>query len=102
MVAATRLDRTDLERRARALAAAGDPVRLAMLTLLARHRALCVCEIQAAFPLGQPTVSHHLRVLREAGVVDVVRRGRWAYYSVRRDALADLARGMLALTRSEV
>ncbi len=101
MVAATRLDRRDLAQRAEALAAVGDPVRLAMVTLLARHQALCVCEIQTAFDLGQPTISHHLKVLREVGLVTVERRGLWAYYSLRRDALSDLAQDLLTLARPQ-
>ena len=53
---------------------------------------VCVCELTPLFDVGQPTVSHHLKVLREAGVVDSVRRGLWAYYFVRPEALEDLAR----------
>lgn len=77
------------------LAALGDETRLKMIRLLAGHDSLCVCELQAAFDLGQPTISHHLRILREAGVVDVLRRGTWAYYSLRRDALDSLGRRLL-------
>ena len=49
-----------------------------------------MCVLQQAFDLGQPTVSHHLRILREAGLVDVARRGTWAYYSIRQGALRGL------------
>ncbi|MDR7542847.1 MAG: metalloregulator ArsR/SmtB family transcription factor [Armatimonadota bacterium] len=69
------------------LEALGDPVRLGIVELLSRHERLCVCEIATAFDVAQPTVSHHLRVLREAGLVDVVRRGHWAYYGLRRETI---------------
>jgi ArsR family transcriptional regulator len=77
------------------LAALGDETRLKMVQLLAGHDSLCVCELQQAFDLGQPTISHHLRILREAGLVDVVRRGTWAYYSLRRDAIERVVRDLL-------
>ncbi|MDR5683305.1 MAG: metalloregulator ArsR/SmtB family transcription factor [Armatimonadota bacterium] len=83
------------ERDARVFAALGDPVRLAIARLLARHPALCVCEIQGAFDLAQPTISHHLKVLRDAGLVEVARRGTWAYYSLRRDTVKRLAQGLV-------
>lgn len=69
------------------LGALGDPIRLGIVQLLSRHDRLCVCDIAEAFPVEQPTISHHLRVLREAELVDVVRQGHWAYYGLRRDAL---------------
>jgi ArsR family transcriptional regulator len=58
-----------------------DPTRLRMLDLLARQgESLCVCHITEQFPIHQPTISHHLRLLREAGLVDCEKRGVWAYY----------------------
>ncbi|HSH80331.1 MAG TPA: metalloregulator ArsR/SmtB family transcription factor [Herpetosiphonaceae bacterium] len=67
------------------------PVRLQILAILARQDAqVCVCDIEAAVPVKQPTVSHHLRLLREAGLIDCERHGLWAYYFVNRDALAAL------------
>jgi ArsR family transcriptional regulator len=67
------------------------PVRLQILTILARSSSqVCVCDLEAAVPVKQPTVSHHLRLLREAGLIDCERHGLWAYYFVRRDALATL------------
>jgi ArsR family transcriptional regulator len=81
------LDRQAVAASSARLAALGDPVRLGIVELLSRHERLCVCDIVAAFDVAQPTVSHHLRVLREAGLVDVVRRGHWAYYGLRREAL---------------
>jgi ArsR family transcriptional regulator len=58
-----------------------DPTRLRMLDLLAQQGdSLCVCHITGQFPIHQPTISHHLRLLREAGLVDCEKRGVWAYY----------------------
>jgi ArsR family transcriptional regulator len=91
------LDRDAVERAAGPLAALGDPMRLGIVLLLAKHARLCVCDIAAAIPVGQPTVSHHLRVLREAALVDVERRGPWAYYGLRRDALKDVVGRLIAL-----
>jgi ArsR family transcriptional regulator len=96
-VARTRFDAAEVARSAAALAALGDETRLVMVRLLSQHEALCVCELQQAFDLGQPTISHHLRILREAGLVDVRRLGTWASYSLRRSALRDLARALSAL-----
>jgi ArsR family transcriptional regulator len=66
-----------------------------IILLLAQHEALCVCELQQAFDVEQSTISHHLKVLREANLVDVERRGTWAYYSLRRKALKELTRTLL-------
>jgi ArsR family transcriptional regulator, arsenate/arsenite/antimonite-responsive transcriptional repressor len=78
-----RLDRdrvTALTGVAKALA---DPVRLQVVDVLRRQAGeVCVCDLQALFDISQPTLSHHLRKLREAGLVGVVRRGPWAYYYV--------------------
>jgi ArsR family transcriptional regulator, arsenate/arsenite/antimonite-responsive transcriptional repressor len=61
--------------------ALSDPVRLRLLSLIAsRHGETCVCDLLGAFDVGQSTISHHLRVLREAGLVDCQRRGTWVYY----------------------
>jgi DNA-binding transcriptional ArsR family regulator len=63
------------------LKALADPTRLRMLDLLAQQRApLCVCEINEHFAQRQPTISHHLRILREAGLIDCEKRGVWGYY----------------------
>lgn len=72
---------TDL---ARAFKALGDPVRLRLLSLIASRGGdeVCVCELTPAFDLAGPTISHHLKVLREAGLVDCQRRGTWVYYWV--------------------
>jgi ArsR family transcriptional regulator len=75
----------------------GHPIRLQILAMLAQHGgAICVCDLEAALPVKQPTVSHHLRLLREAGLIASERRGLWAYYAVRRDVLAALRARILA------
>jgi len=81
------------ERVAPLLKAMGDPVRLRLVSLIAAHESgeACVCDLNDAFDLSQPTISHHLKVLHEAGLLDRTKRGTWAYYSVRREALRDLA-----------
>ena len=72
--------------------ALGDPVRLQLVDVLRRHAGeVCVCELVPLFELSQPTVSHHLKVLRDAGIVGSRRRGLWAYYYVNRDALEALS-----------
>jgi len=75
------------------LKALADPVRLRLLSLIAAHEGgeACVCDLNDAFDLSQPTISHHLKQLHEVGLLDRDKRGTWVYYSVRREALADLA-----------
>jgi ArsR family transcriptional regulator len=69
------------------------PVRLQLLDVLARNEGrVCVCDLEAAVPVKQPTVSHHLRLLREAGLVDSEKVGQWVYYRIRRDAARALRR----------
>ena len=73
---------------ARLLKALADPTRLRILSLLSRHEGeVCVFEIVESFTLEQPTISHHLRILRDAGLVDCRKKGLWAYYYVRRESL---------------
>jgi ArsR family transcriptional regulator, arsenate/arsenite/antimonite-responsive transcriptional repressor len=64
--------------------ALGDPVRLRLLSLIASHPGgqACVCEISSSFDVSQPTISHHLKMLRSAGLLDCERRGTWVYYWV--------------------
>ena len=72
--------------------ALGDPIRLQLVDVLRRHAGkVCVCELVPLFDLSQPTVSHHLKVLRDAGLVDCERRGLWAYYYVTPDATKELS-----------
>jgi len=72
--------------------ALGDPVRVQLVDVLRRHAGkVCVCELVALFTLSQPTVSHHLKVLRDAGIVGSARSGLWAYYYVLPGALEELS-----------
>ena len=72
--------------------AIGDPVRQRLLSLIASAGSeTCVCDLNDAFDLTQPTISHHLKVLREAGLVSSERRGTWVYYRLDPEALARLA-----------
>lgn len=89
---------------ARMFKALGDPVRLRLLSLVASHAGgeACVCDISPAFDLSQPTISHHLKVLREAGLLDCERRGTWVYYSVIPAALQQLSAVLNAAESAEV
>jgi ArsR family transcriptional regulator len=80
------------EQVARLLKALADPVRLRLMSLVASHEGgeACICELNDAFDLSQPTISHHMRVLHEAGLVDRDKRGVWVYYKIRPQALASL------------
>src|SRR4051794_16923291 len=72
--------------------ALGDPIRLELVDVLRKHAGkVCVCELVPLFDVSQPTLSHHLKKLREAGIVDSERRGLWAYYYVLPDALKELS-----------
>jgi ArsR family transcriptional regulator len=81
------------ERISALLKALADPVRLRLLSLVAAHagQEACVCDLNEAFDLSQPTISHHLKVLHEVGLLERSKRGTWVYYSVRGETLADLA-----------
>jgi ArsR family transcriptional regulator, arsenate/arsenite/antimonite-responsive transcriptional repressor len=84
--------RAEADRMAVVAKALGDPIRLQLVDVLRKHAGkVCVCELTPLFDVGQPTVSHHLKVLREAGVVDSERRGLWAYYYVVPEALKELS-----------
>ena len=75
------LDATQITSLADRLKALADPTRLRMLDLLVQHgQTLCVCDITSQFALHQPTISHHLRILREAGLIHGDKRGVWMYY----------------------
>lgn len=78
---------------ARVFKALGDPVRLRLLSLIASHEGgeSCVCDLTGVFDLTGPTISHHLKVLREAGLITGDRRGTWIYYRVEPDALQRLS-----------
>jgi len=75
------------------LKALADPVRLRLMSLVASHPGgeACVCDLTGAFDLSQPTISHHLKVLHDTGLMDREKRGVWVYYRARTGALASLA-----------
>ena len=81
------LDPAQAEVVAHLLKALADPVRVRLMSLIAAAGEACVCDLSAPFGVSQPTISHHLRVLRDAGLVDAERRGTWVYYRARREAL---------------
>jgi len=86
------VERREAERMAKIAKALADPVRLQLVDVLRRHAGkVCVCELVPLFDLSQPTVSHHLKVLRQAGIVDSERLGLWAYYFVIPQALGELS-----------
>ena len=86
------LPREEAERLARLLKAVADPTRLQLLSLIQASSTgeACVCDLTEPFDLSQPTVSHHLKIMVEAGILHRERRGSWAYYSVNPDGLQDL------------
>ncbi len=72
--------------------ALADPIRLQLVDVLRKHAGkVCVCELVPLFDVSQPTLSHHLKVLRDAGIVDSERRGLWAYYYVNPEPLEDVS-----------
>ncbi len=86
------VDRAHALRIADVAKAIGDPIRLQLIDVLRNHAGeVCVCELVPLFDVSQPTLSHHLGKLRDAGIVDSERRGLWAYYYVRTDALKELS-----------
>jgi ArsR family transcriptional regulator, arsenate/arsenite/antimonite-responsive transcriptional repressor len=87
------LSREQAELVAPLLKALADPVRLRLMSLVASHPGgeACVCDLNEAFDLSQPTISHHLKVLHEAGLLNREKRGVWVYYRARTQALASLA-----------
>ena len=79
------------ERIAEAAKLLSDPVRVQVVGLLRDAEGeVCQCELQPLFSISQPTMSHHLKKLADAGVVEVQRRGKWAYYTINEDALEEL------------
>ena len=86
------LSQDDAERIAPLLKALADPARLRLLSLVASHEGgeACVCDLNDAFDLSQPTISHHLKVLHDSGLLDREKRGVWVYYRVNPQALSDL------------
>jgi len=85
------VERQEAVRLAEIAKALGDPVRLQLIDVLRKHAGkVCVCELVPLFDIAQPTLSHHLKKLRDAGLVDSERQGLWAYYYVVPGALNDL------------
>jgi len=91
-VVGSALDEHDADVLAQAFSALGDPVRLRLLNLIADspEGAICVCDLVPAVGRSQPTVSHHLRILGDAGLVEGERRGKWVWYSINRGRLVEL------------
>ncbi len=87
------LDEAECVPLARMFKALGDPVRLRLVSLIASHSGgeACVCDISGTFDLSQPTISHHLKTLRSAGLLECERRGSWVYYRVIPAALQELS-----------
>ena len=87
------LDEATAATLAQVFRALGDPVRLRLVSLIGAHQGgeMCVCDLTSAFDLTQPTISHHLRILREAGLIGSQRRGTWVYYRLLPDALERMA-----------
>jgi ArsR family transcriptional regulator len=84
------VDRARADHMARVAKALGDPIRLQLVDVLRKHAGkVCVCELTPLFDVAQPTVSHHLKVLRDAGIVASERQGLWAYYYVLPEGLEE-------------
>jgi ArsR family transcriptional regulator len=84
----------DAETLSRVLAALADPVRLRLLSIVASQGEVCSCDLEAPLAKSQPTVSHHTRVLAEAGLLRGVKRGRWMWWSVDPDRLASVRQAL--------
>ncbi|OAR22788.1 transcriptional regulator [Streptomyces sp. ERV7] len=93
-LSAAPLDEDQAAELAKVFKALGDPVRLRLMSMIASRGdggEVCVCELTPAFDLSQPTISHHLKLLRQAGLIDCERRGTWVYYWVLPGVLDRLA-----------
>ncbi|MBP1468377.1 winged helix-turn-helix transcriptional regulator [Candidatus Chloroploca sp. M-50] len=94
---APRLDAAEARRISNDLAILAHPIRLQILDLLAQYQGqVCVCDLEAALPVKQPTVSHHLKILREAGLITAERQGLWIYYSICCDTVQTMRERLLA------
>jgi ArsR family transcriptional regulator, arsenate/arsenite/antimonite-responsive transcriptional repressor len=93
----------DLSQEAALFWALADPARVAIIATLARsEHEVCVCDFTAGLELNQSTISHHLKLLRDAGLVTSVRRGTWGYYSLAPDAQERLAAALASVLRTKV
>src|SRR5688500_5848831 len=98
-VAVAPLPEGERDRLVAILRALGEPTRLEIMRLIAaQSEPICVCDVVERFQLQQPTISHHLKVLREAGLVTVSRRGVWAYYAADPRGLSALGQACAAIT----
>lgn len=88
------LDARDADLLAGALKVLADPARLRLLSLIADEGEICVCDLTEPLGLSQPTVSHHLKVLQQAGLLEREQRGKWAFYRAVKGPLKDLARAL--------
>lgn len=90
------LSEDEAEQAARVFKALADPTRVRLLSMVAASagREACVCDLTGSLNLSQPTISHHLKVLKDAGLLERERRGSWAYYRLRPEALAVLSRAL--------
>ncbi|HEY8001522.1 MAG: ArsR/SmtB family transcription factor [Vicinamibacteria bacterium] len=86
------IERDQAERMGEVAKALGDPIRMQLVDVLRKHAGkVCVCELVPLFDVSQPTLSHHLKKLRDAGIVDSERQGLWAFYYVKPEALKELS-----------
>ena len=85
------MDATSAEQLAATFKALADPTRVSIINRLAGGEACCVCDLTDVFELSQPTVSHHLKKLTDAGLLEREQRGKWAYFSLRPEAVETLA-----------
>ncbi len=94
-LAAAQLSEADATSLAPLFGALADPIRLRLLTIIASEGEVCSCNLEAPLQRSQPTISHHTRILAEAGLIEGNKRGRWMWWRVRTDRL-DLLRSLLA------
>lgn len=87
----TPIDANDADRMATRLKALSDPTRLRLFSLIANSDEQCACDLTEPLGVSQPTVSHHLKILSEAGLVQREQRGKWAFYSADKGALEELS-----------
>lgn len=86
------MSKRDAERTAPVLAALGDPVRLRLLSMVAAEGEVCSCSLEGPLAKSQPTISHHTRILAEAGLIVGERRGKWTWWRVVPERLEELQR----------
>jgi ArsR family transcriptional regulator len=88
------LDEPDAERLAKVLAALADPVRLRLVSLVAANGQVCSCDLQEPLGRSQPTISHHTKILVDAGLITGVKDGRWTWWSIVPDRLAEVRKAL--------